>query len=65
MPFVCVQPMITSWSRRAEDLTQDKTDEEDAGPWCVDGRRWGRDTGRVISSMSASSAPAGYGSRVR
>jgi transposase len=30
MPFVCVQPMITSWSRRAEDLTQDKTDEKDA-----------------------------------
>jgi IS6 family transposase len=31
-----------------------------AWPCCVDGRRWGRDTGRVISSMSASSAPAGY-----
>ena len=31
MPFVCVQPMITSWSRRVEDLTQDKTDENDAG----------------------------------
>lgn len=60
MPFVCVQPMITSWSRRAEDLTQDKTDEEDAGPCCVDDRRRGRDTGRVISSMSASSAPSGY-----
>ena len=30
MPFVCVQPMLTSWSRRAEDLTQDKTDEKDA-----------------------------------
>ena len=30
MPFVCVQPMITSWSRPAEDLTQDKTDEKDA-----------------------------------
>lgn len=30
MPFVCVQPMITSWSRRAEDLTVDKTDEKDA-----------------------------------
>ena len=30
MPFVCVQPMITSWSRRAEDLTFDKTDEKDA-----------------------------------
>ena len=30
MPFVCVQPMVTSWSRRAEDLTLDKTDEKDA-----------------------------------
>ena len=30
MPFVCVQPMVTSWSRRAEDLTHDKTDEKDA-----------------------------------
>ena len=30
MPFVCVQPMVTSWSRRTEDLTQDKTDEKDA-----------------------------------
>ncbi len=30
MPFVCVQPMVTSWSRRAEDLTFDKTDEKDA-----------------------------------
>jgi transposase len=30
MPFVCVQPMVTSWSRRAEDLTVDKTDEKDA-----------------------------------
>jgi hypothetical protein len=30
MPFVCVQPMLTSWSRRAEDLTNDKTDEKDA-----------------------------------
>jgi transposase len=30
MPFVCVQPMITSWSRRTEDLTFDKTDEKDA-----------------------------------
>ena len=30
MPFVCVQPMLTSWSRRAEDLTFDKTDEKDA-----------------------------------
>src|SRR6266567_8726114 len=31
MPFVCVQPMISSSSRRVEDLTQDKTDEDDAG----------------------------------
>src|SRR5258707_412465 len=30
MPFVCVQPMLTFWSRRAEDLTFDKTDEKDA-----------------------------------
>jgi transposase len=30
MPFVCVQPMLSSWSRRAEDLTVDKTDEKDA-----------------------------------
>lgn len=30
MPFVCVQPSMTSWSRRAEDLTHDKTDEKDA-----------------------------------
>ncbi|MFI7066038.1 IS110 family transposase [Kribbella sp. NPDC050124] len=30
MPFVCVQPMVTSWTRRAEDLTFDKTDEKDA-----------------------------------
>jgi transposase len=30
MPFVCVQPMLSSWSRRAEDLTFDKTDEKDA-----------------------------------
>jgi transposase len=28
--FVCVQPMVTSWSRRTEDLTSDKTDEKDA-----------------------------------
>jgi transposase len=27
---VCVQPMITSWARRNEDLTFDKTDEKDA-----------------------------------
>jgi len=30
MPFACVQPMVTSWARRAEDLTHDKTDEKDA-----------------------------------
>src|ERR1700749_1941256 len=30
MPFVCVQPMLTSWARRSEDLTSGKTDEEDA-----------------------------------
>jgi transposase len=30
MPFVCVQPSVTSWSRRAEDLTFDKTDDKDA-----------------------------------
>jgi transposase len=30
MSFVCVQPMVTSWARRAEDLTHDKTDEKDA-----------------------------------
>jgi transposase len=30
MPFVCVQPMVTSWSRRTEDLTCDKTDDKDA-----------------------------------
>ena len=29
MPFVCVQPVVTSWSRRTEDLTSDKTDEKD------------------------------------
>jgi transposase len=30
VPFVCVQPMVTSWSRRAEDLTCGKTDEKEA-----------------------------------
>jgi transposase len=30
MPFVCVQPMMTSCARRSEDLTVDKTDEKDA-----------------------------------
>jgi transposase len=30
VPFVCVQPMVTSWARGAEDLTFDKTDDKDA-----------------------------------
>jgi transposase len=30
MPFVCVQPNQTSWARRSEDLTIDKTDDKDA-----------------------------------
>ena len=30
MPFVCVQPVVTAWSRRTEDLTCDKTDDKDA-----------------------------------
>jgi transposase len=30
MPFVCVQPSMTAWARRSEDLTFDKTDEKDA-----------------------------------
>ncbi|MFE3280915.1 IS110 family transposase, partial [Nocardia sp. NPDC059239] len=30
MSFVCVQPAMTTWSRRAEDLTSDKTDDKDA-----------------------------------
>jgi transposase len=30
MPFVCVQPSLTAWARRSEDLTFDKTDEKDA-----------------------------------
>jgi hypothetical protein len=30
MPFVCVQPLQTSWARRSEDLTVDKTDDKDA-----------------------------------
>src|SRR4030081_537993 len=30
MPLVCVQPMLSSWARRSEDLTVDKTDEKDA-----------------------------------
>jgi len=30
MPFVCVQPLMSAWARRAEDLTFDKTDNKDA-----------------------------------
>lgn len=30
MSFVCVQPVQTSWARRSEDLTSDKTDDKDA-----------------------------------
>lgn len=30
MSFVCVQPMLSSWARRTEDLTTDKTDDKDA-----------------------------------
>jgi transposase len=30
MPFVCGQPVVTSWARRTEDLTCDKTDDKDA-----------------------------------
>jgi transposase len=30
LPFVCVQPLMSSWARRAEDLTFDKTDDKDA-----------------------------------
>jgi transposase len=30
VPLVCVQPLVTSWARRTEDLTCDKTDEKDA-----------------------------------
>ncbi|WP_374969497.1 IS110 family transposase [Terrabacter sp. BE26] len=30
MPFVCVQPAASSWARKSEDLTTDKTDDEDA-----------------------------------
>ncbi len=30
LPFVCVQPIQTSWARRSEDLTFDKTDDKDA-----------------------------------
>ena len=27
MPFVCVQPALSSWARKTDDLTSDKTDE--------------------------------------
>ncbi len=30
MPFVCVQPLVASWSRRTGDLACDKTDDKDA-----------------------------------
>jgi transposase len=30
MPFVCVQPAASSWARKTEDLTTDKTDDKDA-----------------------------------
>ena len=30
MSFVCVQPTLTSWARKSEDLTTDKTDDKDA-----------------------------------
>jgi transposase len=30
MPFVCVHTLQTSWARRSEDLTFDKTDDKDA-----------------------------------
>jgi transposase len=30
MPLVCVQPLMSSWARRAEDLTFGKTDDKDA-----------------------------------
>ena len=30
MSFVCVQPAISSWVRKTEDLTSDKTDDKDA-----------------------------------
>ena len=30
MAFVCVQPLVSAWARRGEDLTTDKTDEKDA-----------------------------------
>ncbi|MGN6753820.1 MAG: IS110 family transposase [Intrasporangium sp.] len=30
MSFVCVQPTLSSWARKSEDLTFDKTDDKDA-----------------------------------
>ena len=30
LPYVCVQPMLSSWARKTEDLTCDKTDDKDA-----------------------------------
>ena len=30
MEFVCVQPAASSWARKTEDLTSDKTDDKDA-----------------------------------
>jgi hypothetical protein len=30
MSFACVQPMLSSWARKTEDLTTDKTDDKDA-----------------------------------
>jgi len=30
MSFVCVQPALSSWARKTEDLTTDKTDDKDA-----------------------------------
>jgi transposase len=30
MSFVCVQPAASSWARKSEDLTSDKTDDKDA-----------------------------------
>ena len=30
MPMVCVQPAVSAWVRKTEDLTSDKTDDKDA-----------------------------------
>ena len=30
MSFVCVQPAVSAWVRKTEDLTSDKTDDKDA-----------------------------------